>query len=70
MKEKRTGKQKAPSHDILQKGEIVIQRLSLRYRVSRRSTAASVCENLSFSRTQNLHYTTLRMRAKGTLPES
>ena len=28
MKEKRTGKRKAPSHDILQKEEIVIQRLS------------------------------------------
>ena len=29
MKEKRTGKRKAPSHDILQKEEIVIQRLSI-----------------------------------------
>ena len=28
MKEKRTGKRKASSHDILQKEEIVIQRLS------------------------------------------
>lgn len=28
MKEKRIGKRKAPSHDILQKEEIVIQRLS------------------------------------------
>ena len=28
MKEKRTGKRKARSHDILQKEEIVIQRLS------------------------------------------
>lgn len=28
MKEKRTGKRKAPSHDILQKEEIIIQRLS------------------------------------------
>ena len=28
MKEKRTGKRKAPSHDIIQKEEIVIQRLS------------------------------------------
>ena len=28
MKEKRTGKRKAPSHDIVQKEEIVIQRLS------------------------------------------
>ena len=27
MKEKRTGKRKAPSHDILQKEEIIIQRL-------------------------------------------
>ena len=58
MKEKRTGKRKAPSHNMLQKEEIVIQRLSPEESGKAQKYNRISSENMSLSSTRKSHYTT------------